>query len=258
MKPSRGGEVLSLIGAGGREGEHPMDTVVPAPPAVTLPVVGETRRFPLRRIFCVGRNYAAHAREMGHDPEREPPFFFTKPADAVVPDGGTIPYPPATRELHHEVELVVALGRGGADIPEAQALEHVFGYAVGVDLTRRDLQAEAKKLARPWDMAKAFDHSAPCSAVMPAARIGHPERGRIRLEVNGKLRQDSDLSHHIWSVPETIAHLSRLVRLAPGDLLFMGTPDGVAAIAPGDRLMASIEGVGELALTLAERPQRPS
>jgi fumarylpyruvate hydrolase len=228
-----------------------MDYVIPAPPVTTLPVEGEARRFPVRRVFCVGRNYAAHAREMGHDPDREPPFFFTKPADALVPGGGTIPYPPATSDLHHEVELVAALGKGGADIPQAQALDHVFGYAVGIDLTRRDLQAEAKKLARPWDMAKAFDHSAPISALRPAVQIGHPERSPIRLAVNGEVRQASTLAHHIWSVAETIAYLSGLVELAPGDLIFMGTPEGVAAVQRGDRLAASIEGVGELEVTIA-------
>jgi fumarylpyruvate hydrolase len=228
-----------------------MEYVIAAPPLTTLPVDGDQRRFPVRRVFCVGRNYAAHAREMGHDPDREPPFFFTKPADALVPGGGTIPYPPATSDLHHEVELVVALGKGGADIREAQALDHVFGYAVGIDLTRRDLQAEAKELRRPWDMAKAFDRSAPVSALRPAARIGHPERNPIRLLVNGKVRQQSTLAHHIWSVPETIAFLSRLVELAPGDLIFMGTPEGVAALHRGDQLDASIEGVADLRVTIA-------
>jgi fumarylpyruvate hydrolase len=223
-----------------------MDYVIAAPPVVALPVEGEARGFPVRRVFCVGRNYAAHAREMGHDPDREPPFFFTKPADALVPGGGRIPYPPATKDMHHEVELVAALGKGGAEIPEAQALDHVFGYAVGVDLTRRDLQAEAKRLARPWDMAKAFDRSAPISALRPAARIGHPESNPIRLLVNGQARQESTLAHHIWSVAETIAYLSGLVELAPGDLIFMGTPEGVAAVQRGDRMEASIEGVGEL------------
>jgi fumarylpyruvate hydrolase len=228
-----------------------MNYVIPAPPIVTLPVAGDARAFPVRRVYCVGRNYAAHAREMGHDPDREPPFFFTKPADALVPGGGTVPYPPATADLHHEVELVVALGKGGANIAAAQALEHVFGYAVGIDLTRRDLQGEAKELRRPWDMAKAFDRSAPVSALRPAARIGHPECNPIRLAVNGEVRQESTLAHHIWSVAETIAHLSGLVELAPGDLIFMGTPEGVAAVGRGDVLEASIEGVGELRVTIA-------
>jgi fumarylpyruvate hydrolase len=227
-----------------------MDYVIPPPPVVTLPVAGDARAFPVRRVYCVGRNYAAHAREMGHDPDREPPFFFTKPADALVPGGGRIPYPMATKDLHHEVELVVALGNGGANIPEAQAQGRVFGYAVGIDLTRRDLQAEAKELRRPWDMGKAFDRSAPVSALQPAARIGHPERNPIRLEVNGQVRQSSTLAHHIWSVPETIAYLSGLVELAPGDLIFMGTPEGVGAVERGDRLTASIEGVGELEVAI--------
>jgi fumarylpyruvate hydrolase len=227
-----------------------MDYVIAAPPLTTLAVDGDERRFPVRRVFCVGRNYAGHAREMGHDPDREPPFFFTKPADAVVPGGGTIPYPPATRDLHHEVELVVALGKGGVDIPEVQALDHVFGYAVGIDLTRRDLQAEAKEQRRPWDMAKAFDRSAPVSALRPATQIGHPESNPIQLAVNGQVRQASTLAHHIWSVAETIAFLSGLVELAPGDLIFMGTPEGVGAIARSDRLEASIEGVGELRVTI--------
>ena len=228
-----------------------MDYVIAAPPLTTLPVDGDERHFPVRRVFCVGRNYAGHAREMGHDPDREPPFFFTKPADAVVPGGGTIPYPPATRDLHHEVELVVALGKGGVDIPEAQALDHVFGYAVGIDLTRRDMQAEAKEQRRPWDMAKAFDRSAPMSPLRPVAQIGHPESNPIRLAVNGQVRHASTLAHHIWSVAETIAYLSGLVELAPGDLIFMGTPEGVGAVVRGDLLEASIEGVGELRLTVA-------
>jgi fumarylpyruvate hydrolase len=228
-----------------------MDYVIAAPPLTTLPVDGDERRFPVRRVFCVGRNYAGHAREMGHDPDREPPFFFTKPADAVVPGGGTIPYPPATRELHHEVELVVALDKGGVDIPEARALDHVFGYAVGIDLTRRDLQAEAKQQRRPWDMAKAFDRSAPMSPLRPVTQIGHPESNPVRLAVNGQVRQASTLAHQIWSVAETIAHLSRLVELAPGDLIFMGTPEGVAALKRGDRVEASIDGVGDLRVTIA-------
>jgi fumarylpyruvate hydrolase len=223
-----------------------MDYVIPAPPVVTLAVAGDERRFPVRRVFCVGRNYAAHAREMGHDPDREPPFFFTKPADALVPDGATIPYPLATRDLHHEVELVVALGKGGADISAAQAPDRIFGYAVGIDLTRRDLQAEAKKLARPWDVGKAFDQSAPCSAIVPARAIGHPAQGRIRLAVNGITRQDGDLAQMIWSTPEVIAHLSRLFTLAPGDLIFTGTPAGVGPVDRGDVLDGQIEAVGEL------------
>ena len=218
------------------------DTVIPAPPLVAVPVAGGGR-FPVRRIFCVGRNYAAHAREMGHDPNREPPFFFTKPADALVIGGEDTPYPPQSNDLHHEMEQVVAIGTGGADIAAAGALGHVWGYAAGLDLTRRDLQAEAKKLGRPWDMAKGFDHSAPIGLLVPAAGID-PGRGRIELRVNGELRQSSDLDQLIWSVPEVIAYLSHLVRLAPGDLIFTGTPEGVAACERGDVLEGMIEGVG--------------
>lgn len=221
-----------------------MAYVVPLQPQPALPVAGSDGLFPVRRIWCVGRNYAAHAREMGHDPDREPPFFFQKPADAIVQDGGVAPYPPATSDLHHEVELVVAVGRGGSGIPEARALDHVWGYAVGVDLTRRDLQGEAKKLGRPWDMGKGFDHSAPCGSVAPASRVGHPSRGAITLAVNGAVRQSSDVSMLIWSVPEVIANLSRLVELQPGDLIMTGTPEGVAAVKAGDLLEGMVEGVG--------------
>ena len=219
------------------------DFVIPPPPQAVVPVAGGGM-FPVRRIFCVGRNYAAHSREMGGDPEREAPFFFTKPADAVVIGEADCPYPAATRDLHHEMELVVAIGQGGADITVADARAHVFGYAAGIDLTRRDLQAEAKKTGRPWDMAKGFDASAPIGAIAPAAAIGHPARGRIALQVNGAARQVSDLDQMIWTVPEIIAALSRLVRLAPGDLIFTGTPEGVAAVKPGDALAGEIEGIG--------------
>lgn len=224
--------------------------VVPAPVTPSLSVAGEMGRFPVRRIFCVGRNYAAHAREMGSDPTREPPFFFSKPADALAESGETIPYPPATRELHHEVELVVAIGPGGRAIPAAQAREHIYGYGVGIDLTRRDLQSDAKRAGKPWDMAKGFDHSAPCSAIQPAARLGHPERGAIWLQVNGTQRQQGDLGDLIWSVPEVIAHLSGLVTLAPGDLIYTGTPEGVGPVGPGDRLEGHVEGVGQLVVSI--------
>ncbi|MBP2311560.1 fumarylacetoacetate hydrolase family protein [Azospirillum soli] len=215
----------------------------------TVPVAGGDP-FPVRRIYCVGRNYAAHAREMGADPDREPPFFFTKPADAVVADGGTVPYPPATSNLHHEIELVVAIGRGGRDIPVESALEHVYGYAVGLDMTRRDLQNAAKKEGKPWDMGKGFDHSAPCSAIRRAADIGHPAKGAVTLLVNGELRQKGDLSDLIWSVSETISYLSGLVELQPGDLIYTGTPEGVAAVTTGDRLEGAVEGVGTLTVTI--------
>jgi fumarylpyruvate hydrolase len=219
------------------------DFVIPPLPVPAIPVAGGGI-FPVRRIFCVGRNYAEHAREMGGDPDREPPFFFTKPADAVLIGGADMAYPPATSQLHHEMELVVALGTGGADIPVDDALRRVWGYAAGLDMTRRDLQAAAKKAGRPWDMAKGFDHSAPIGPIIPAARVASPTKGRIELKVNGKVRQESDLSCMIWSVAETIAYLSGLVRLAPGDLIFTGTPEGVAAVERGDLLEGGVEGVG--------------
>jgi fumarylpyruvate hydrolase len=226
-----------------------MTTVIapPAPPMV--PVAGSDQLFPVRRIFCVGRNYAAHAREMGADPAREPPFFFAKPADAVI-STGQVPYPPATADLHHEVELVVALGGGGSEIDPAQALDLVWGYGVGVDLTRRDLQEIAKKSGRPWDMAKGFDASAPISPLTPAALCGHRSRGTVSLMVNGVQKQKGDLADMIWPVPDVLAHLSRLVRLAPGDLIYTGTPEGVGRIVKGDRVEATVEGVAQLAFTL--------
>mgnify|MGYP001806113490 CR=1 FL=1 len=220
-------------------------------PLPGVAVVGDDRLFPVRRVFCVGRNYAAHTREMGGDPTREPPLFFMKPAYALVPDGGSVPYPPATRSLHHEVELVVALAKGGRNIPAAAALDTVFGYGVGIDLTRRDLQAEAKKAGNPWDMAKGFDGSAPCGPLRPVATGGHPQEGAITLRLNGETRQNGDLSAMIWSVAECIAALSRLVTLAPGDLLYTGTPEGVGPVKPGDRLEGSIAGVGQLNVTIA-------
>ncbi len=209
-----------------------------------MPVAGGGG-FPVRRVFCVGRNYAAHAREMGGDPDREPPFFFCKPADAVV-TGGEVRYPPATANLHHEMELVVAIGRGGADVPASEALGLVFGYAAGIDLTRRDLQDEAKATRRPWDMSKGFDQSGPVGEIAPVAKVGHPAAGRIFLKVNGEVRQDGDLADQIWAVPEVIAALSRLVHLQAGDLIFTGTPDGVGPLARGDLAEGHIEGVGQL------------
>lgn len=221
-----------------------MDYVIPAPAQPSLTVVGSQARFPVHRIYCVGRNYAAHAREMGRDPDREPPFFFLKPADAVI-EGGDVPYPPATSNLHYELEMVVAIGAGGADIPPQNALDHVYGYAVGLDLTRRDLQMQAREIGRPWDAAKSFDHSAPCSPIRAAGSTGHPEHGRIWLQVNGTIRQDSDIDKMIWSVPEIIGHLSTLFTLQPGDLIYSGTPQGVGAVRRGDRLRGGVEGVGE-------------
>ncbi|WP_338661607.1 fumarylacetoacetate hydrolase family protein [Pararoseomonas sp. SCSIO 73927] len=227
-----------------------MADYVIAPPAVAaLPVRGGGL-FPVRRIFCVGRNYAEHAREMGSDPDREPPFYFTKPADAVVTGGADMPYPSMTKDLHHEMELVVAIGVGGSDIAEADALNHVWGYCAGLDMTRRDLQAEAKKGGRPWDMGKGFDHSAPMGELVPVAGVD-VSKGRIELKVNGQVRQTSDLSKLIWSVPEVIANLSRLVRLAPGDLIMTGTPENVAAVQRGDLLEGVIEGVGTVTARIA-------
>lgn len=225
--------------------------VIQAPVQPSLGVANTEQRFPIRRVFCVGRNYGAHAREMGSDPNREPPFFFTKPADAVVPASGAVPYPPATQDLHHEVELVVALGAGGSSIDPAKALELVWGYGVGLDLTRRDLQAVAKDSGRPWDMAKGFDASAPCSELVPAARIGHPHDARIWLEVNGALRQQGNLNEMIWPIADVIAHLSRLVTLAPGDLIYTGTPAGVGALKRGDQLRGGVDGVAEFTLSIA-------
>ena len=220
-----------------------MDAFVFPPPApIAVPVLGGAQLFPVRRVLCVGRNYAAHAREMGAD-EREPPFFFTKPADAVICADRT-PYPPATSDLHHEIELVVALGAGGADVPVEVALGLVFGYAVGGDLTRRDLQNEAKAMARPWDASKGFDASAPVSPVRPWS--GPAPRGRILLSVNDEVRQDGRLEDMIWNVAEVIAEASRLWRLAPGDLIFTGTPEGVSQVRRGDRLAGEVEGVGAL------------
>lgn len=220
------------------------DFVVPAPSQPSVPTT-TGGRFPVRRIFCVGRNYAAHAREMGHDPDREPPFFFSKPADAVVVDGADIPYPPLTDQLEHEVELVVAIGTAAVDVPVADALGVVWGYGVGLDLTRRDLQAEAKRLGRPWDAAKGFDASAPVGVLVPAAGVD-PTQGTVELTVNGALRQAGDLADQIWSVAETIAELSRAVRLAPGDLLMTGTPDGVGPLVRGDVVEGRIAGVGSV------------
>ncbi|WP_434992123.1 fumarylacetoacetate hydrolase family protein [Arthrobacter sp. Ld5] len=236
-----------------------MTYVVPVPTLPSLPVSGGDALFPVRRVFCVGRNYADHAREMGADPVREPPFFFLKPADAVFAPqqpsgpggaGPAVPYPPQTADLHHEVELVVALGQAGSDLDPADALDAVWGYGVGVDLTRRDLQAEAKTLRRPWDLAKGFDFSGPCSPLRPAGEVGHPDRGRIWLGVDGAIRQEGDLGDQIWTVPEIIAHLSRSVTLRPGDLVFTGTPAGVGAVTRGSTVTAGIDGVADLSFTV--------
>jgi fumarylpyruvate hydrolase len=226
-----------------------MGYAVPVTPVTTVPVVGG-EPFPVRRIFCVGRNYAAHAREMGHDPEREAPFFFTKPADALLLTGATMPYPSKTNDLHHEIELVVAIGKAGTDIAVDQALTHVYGYAVGLDMTRRDLQGEAKKAGRPWDMGKGFDNSAPIAPIHKASDVGHIDHGAIWLKVNGEIRQNSDVKELIWSVSEVIAYLSGLVELKPGDLIYSGTPEGVAAVKRGDRLYGHIDKLTDLDVTI--------
>lgn len=216
----------------------------------SLPVVGDSRRFPVRRVFCVGRNYAAHTREMGVDPDREPPFFFMKPAGAIVAEGGEVPFPLATNDLHHEVELVVALSGGGNTIAPEAAESHIFGYAVGIDLTRRDIQAIAKQRSWPWEAAKGFNHSAPCGPLHTVAEVGHPKRGSITLDVNGVRRQEGDLAQMIWSVPEIIGHLSRLFTLQPGDLIFTGTPAGVGPVVVGNRLKAEAAGLHDLDVTI--------
>ncbi len=219
-------------------------------PVPTLPVEGSAALFPVHRIYCVGRNFADHAIEMGHDPDKEPPFFFQKNPDTLVPPAEGFPYPGASKDVHHEVELVVALKSGGSDIPVERALDCVFGYAIGLDMTRRDLQAEAKKHGRPWEIAKAFEKSAPCGPIHASADIGHPANGAISLSVNGTLRQDGNLDQMIWKVPEMIAYLSRLFTLQPGDLIFSGTPAGVGAVERGDRMLARIGGLGEIAVTV--------
>jgi fumarylpyruvate hydrolase len=220
------------------------------PPAVVaVPVTGSESRFPVHRIYCVGRNYVEHAKEMGFT-GREPPFFFMKPADAVlyVPEGATgeMPYPSVTADLHHEIELVVAIGKGGRDIKAADAAGHIYGYAVGLDMTRRDLQGEAKKQGRPWDVGKSFDHSAPMGPIRPAAQAGDVGNAAISLSVNGQVRQSSNVSKLIWNIAETIEHLSRLWELRPGDLIFSGTPEGVGAVKAGDLMEGSVGGVGTL------------
>lgn len=221
-----------------------------APPQPTVPVAGCTAVFPVHRIYCVGRNYAGHAREMGEDPLREPPFFFCKPPDAVVPLPEVVDYPPRTSQLHHEIELVVAIAKAGADIPVDQAGGHVFGYAVGVDLTRRDLQQRAKDLRRPWDTGKGFDQSAPLSMIQPATAAAPLVHAAIWLKVNGILRQQGNVADMIWNISEIIAELSTLFTLLPGDLVFTGTPAGVGAIERGDVLEGGIDGVGRLAFRM--------
>lgn len=229
--------------------EVAMSFVIEPAPQVALPVLGTSERFPVRRVYCVGQNYASHAVEMGSDPSRQHPFFFCKAREAVSP-GDNFPYPTHSCDVHHEVELVVALQYGGKELSYEQALRAVYGYAVGLDMTRRDLQGEAKKNGRPWEAGKAFDHSAPCSSIVPVTQVGHLDRGEISLKVNGEVRQKGDLDQMIWKVPEILVELSRFFELFPGDLVFTGTPAGVGPVERGDELCASVHGVGEFTVTV--------
>lgn len=222
-----------------------MSYIFPPQPQPYLPISGSTAQFPVHRIYCVGRNYAEHAIEMGHDPNKEPPFFFQKNADNILL-AKEFPFPSQTKDLHFEIELVVALKSGGTNIKAADAMKHVFGYAVGLDMTRRDLQNAQKKLGRPWEIGKAFEHSAPCTALHPAEKVGHPAKGAIWVDVNGERRQTGDLNQMIWDIPNQIAFLSELFELKAGDLIFTGTPAGVGALKKGDRLHGHVDGVAEL------------
>lgn len=237
------------------------DFVFPAPPQPSVAVHGSSLRFPVHRIYCVGRNYEAHVREMGHDPDRSPPIFFCKPADAILePDASGVvrfPYPSATENLHYEAELVVAIDKGGRDISRVDARSHVFGYAVGLDMTRRDLQRAAAKAGQPWETGKAFDGSAPMGAIVPAKDCGHPSAGEISLTVNGQVRQQADLKQLIWGVEEIISELSRLFELQPGDLIFTGTPEGVGEVKPGDQMVCAVDTLGQIVVTV-EAPVRES
>lgn len=227
-----------------------MSFVIPLPAPVLLPIVDSEQTFPVRRVYCVGRNYAAHAIEMGHDPDRELPFFFQKNPDNLIPEGTDFPYPPHSLDVHHEVELVVALKRGGSDIALADTLDCIYGYATGIDFTRRDLQAQAKAAGKPWAAAKAFEYSAPVSPLVPADVVGHPTDGVIWLAVNGERRQEGNLNQMIWKVPEIIVELSKLFTLAPGDIVMTGTPSGVGAVSRGDVVSCGIAGVPSLTVTV--------
>lgn len=229
----------------------PMAPIVPQP--VALPIAGTGAVFGVRRAYCVGRNYVDHIREMKEADERDPPFFFQKPADSIVQEGAVVPYPPFTEDFQHEVELVVAIGRGGSDIAVDTALDHIFGYAIGIDMTRRDRQRDAREHRLPWEIGKSFDCSAPCGPIHPAGSVGHIGAGKISLAVNGKERQRGDIAKMIWNVPEIVANLSQQYELVPGDLILTGTPAGVGALVPGDRMVAAIAGLGEIAFTIGER-----
>ena len=225
---------------------HPITYAVQPPPITTLPVAGTNESFLVSRVYCVGRNYAEHAVEMGHDPDREPPFFFAKPADAVVPSGGVLPFPSATKDLHHEIELVAAIGTGGRGIKAADARKHIWGYAVGLDMTRRDLQGEMKKQGRPWCIGKGFDQSAPIGPITPAEQAGDLENAEVWLQVNGQDRQRSNVSKLIWNIGEIIEHVSAAWELQPGDLVYTGTPEGVAAVVAGDTLHGGVAGLTDI------------
>ncbi len=227
-----------------------MDFVISPPEIPTIPVRGSDQLFPVHRIYCVGRNYAAHAIEMGGNPDREPPFFFQKNPDNLLTNGADFPYPDKSQDVHHEIEMVVALKSGGVNIPVERAMECVWGYGVALDMTRRDLQGECKKAGRPWEIGKAFEHSAPCSELVPASEVASPDSGRVWLEINGELRQEGDLNQLIWKVPEMISYLSGLFALAPGDVILSGTPAGVGPVKRGDKLHGGVEGVGELRTTV--------
>ena len=225
-----------------------MNFVIDPAPMPSVAVAGSSDRFPVRRIFCVGRNYAAHAREMGKDPDREPPFFFLKPADAVVDDGASIAYPPETSNLHYEAELIVAIGKAGRDIASEAALDHVWGYGIGLDMTRRDLQNAAKDLGRLWDWGKGFDKSAPIGPIHPVSAVGHIDKGRIWLAVDGVTKQDSDVSKLIWPIADVISIASRSMELRPGDLIMTGTPEGVGAVKAGQTMTLGVDGLGEMTI----------
>ncbi|MFV0297099.1 MAG: fumarylacetoacetate hydrolase family protein [Hyphomicrobiaceae bacterium] len=227
-----------------------MNYVFDPSPVTSLAVVGRAQRFPVRRIFCVGRNYSAQTREMGKDSERDAPFFFTKPNDALVEEGAVLPFPPGTKNLQFEGELVAAIGTAGFDISQSRALEHIWGYAIGNDLTRRDLQLAAREAGQPWDMGKAFDRSAVVGPVHPVSDVGHLSKGSIRLTLNGEVRQEADLSELIWTVPEIIALLSQSIELRPGDLIMTGTPAGVGTLAPGDTCVTAIGGLGTMSFSM--------
>lgn len=222
-----------------------MNFAIPTPPVVALPIAGRDDKFPVRRVYCIGRNYAAHAIEMGHDPDREPPFFFQKNPNNLN-TSGEFPYPPKTSDVHHEIEMSIMLKSGGKNIAVEKALDHVFGYALSLDMTRRDLQAEQKKMGRPWEIGKAFEHSAPVGVIHPVEKVGHPDSGRVILKVNGEIKQEGDLNQMIWKVPEMISYLSDYFELAAGDVIMSGTPAGVGPVVKGDVMELGVNGLGEI------------